>query len=79
MIISDSLVTVRVIQQKGTNYLYNELSEKFYIKMRTNLIQLISERNVDAIWVNSRNTNAIHLEVDNTCRTVLSNYLTRGL
>jgi predicted DCC family thiol-disulfide oxidoreductase YuxK len=78
LIISDSLITVRIIQQYGTDYIYNTNAKDYYRQVRTQLVHILYNRNVDAVWVASNNPNNTHLEVDNTAKTVLDYYL-RGI
>jgi len=78
LIISDSLITVRIIQQFGTNYIYSNNAKDYYKRIRTQLIHTLYNRSVDAVWVASNNTNNTHLEVDNTAKTMLDCYL-RGI
>jgi len=77
LIISDCLITVKIIQQQDKSYQYSDTAAKFYKQTRQQLINLLKTREVDAVWVNSKNTNKIHLEVDNTCKTLLADYLNR--
>ncbi len=78
LIVSDSLITVRIIQQYGTNYIYTSNAKNYYRQIRTQLIHLLHNRKVDSVWVCSKNTNNTHLEVDNMAKTTLNCYL-RGI
>lgn len=77
LIISDSLITVRIIQQQYDDYLYSNCGAKYYRQARNNLRRLLIGRDVDAVHVNSKNTNTSHIEVDHVAKTELDKYLKR--
>lgn len=77
LIVSDSLITVRIIQQQNTNYNYHNYSGKYYLDTRKELIRLLGLYTVDAIWVNSENTNETHRLVDHIAKTQLDRYLNK--
>lgn len=75
LIVSDSLITVKIIQQYGTAWSYTTNAKDYYRKIRTQLIELLHTRHVEGLWIASDNSNATHLEVDNLAKTMLQYYL----
>jgi ribonuclease HI len=75
MIVSDSLITVKIIQQYGTAWIYTNNAKDYYKKIRAQLIELLHTRHVEAVWVASDNSNVTHLEVDNLAKTMLDHFL----
>lgn len=72
LIVSDSLVTVRLIQERKIRRYKN----KGQFKQTCNeLTRLLKGRDIEALWINSKNTNKTHIEVDGLAKSVLNTYL----
>lgn len=80
LIISDCLITVKVIQQTNDRQQHRYVSanaKPFYRKTKNRLIQLVKKYNISAVWIDSKNESPPHQEVDHMARQVLMDWLKR--
>lgn len=73
-VISDCATTAKIIQEKALV----KTSDSIVHRNRKCLLEVMRGRNVEAIWVNSKNHNREHREVDEMSKIVLNEFLKGG-